>query len=433
MTAAATAAAAGPIDDAFMSKLSAIRGKTVLVTGGNGFLGRHIVELLLECGASVRVFDLAITEHNEEVEYIKGNLLKLKEVESACDGCWAVFHVASPSPLSRNRELFISVNEGGTKNVVKACQNVGVTRVVHTSTASMVFDGTDQYGLDESSAPPAKAMDDYTYSKLLAEKAALAECSPRNPLAVCAIRPHAIFGPRDPHLMPALLRAGNEGKSRYILGNGNNVVDYTYVGNVAYAHLLAAVNLTPDSKLNGQAYFITNAEPVKFWDFVTEVQESFGNTKPWLKLPYTLMYIIALILGLVTKVFPNYRPLFDLQAVNYACKHHWYKCEKARDHFGYVPPVSLSEAQRRNIEYFKHWQSRQHTSSNASHPKRGSAASKRRSGGGGSSALSTIFYLCLCFTIVACLVYFMPIVAKALLPGLIFSEVPMVYTSSNGK
>uniref|UniRef100_A0A2P2I4D0 Sterol-4-alpha-carboxylate 3-dehydrogenase, decarboxylating n=1 Tax=Hirondellea gigas TaxID=1518452 RepID=A0A2P2I4D0_9CRUS len=344
----------GPLSDEAMSKLAALNGKNVLVTGGCGFLGRHLVELLLDCGANVRVFDLFITEYSEDVEFVKGNLLNLSEVEAATKGCWAVFHVASPSPTSGNAKLFFSVNVDGTQNVIDACRSQNVGRLVYTSSASIVFDGTDQKNFDESAPFPLKSLDAYTKSKLAAEQLALKDCAPSNPLAVCAMRPHSIFGPRDPHFVPSLARAGREGKSRYIIGNGENIVDFTYVGNVTYAHALAAVHLSPDSKVNGEAYFITNDEPVKFWDFVSDVQVSLGFTKPWLKLPYLLMYAMAYLLSFITAVFPSFRPVFNLQSVSYAGCHHYYTCAKAKDHFGYVPAVSLKEAKRRNLEHFEY-------------------------------------------------------------------------------
>src|SRR5688572_11870309 len=107
-----------------LSKLSVLQGKTVAVTGGCGFLGRHIVEILVQAGASVRVFDVVTPDQKSRVEnvsYVTGDLLNKKDLLDLFAGpVYAVIHVASPSPMSQNAELFMRVNVGGTRNVIEA-------------------------------------------------------------------------------------------------------------------------------------------------------------------------------------------------------------------------------------------------------------------------------------------------------------------------
>ena len=202
-----------------------------------------------------------------------------------------VIHVASPSPTCRNAVLFRSVNIDGTKVLIDACLAAGVQRFVYTSSASVVFDGRDQLNLDETCPPPTAALDDYTMSKLAAEKIVLASnCSK---LFTCAIRPHGIFGARDPHFLPVLAETGRKGKSKFVIGDGANLVDFTYVENVAYAHALAAVMLGPQSVVNGREYFITNQEPMFFWEFITRMQRGWGWTQPWINLPVAIMKPVA--------------------------------------------------------------------------------------------------------------------------------------------
>jgi len=339
--------------------VSAIKGKLVVVTGGAGFLGRHIVELLLECGARVRVFDVPqCREYSAgepgQLEFVKGDITKLEQIRAALEGAWAVIHSASPSPLLKNPELFRAVNIGGTRNVLEACRQAGVHRFVYTSSASVMFDGTDQKGLDEESKICTN-LDAYTTSKLNGEREVLKASSEM--LWTVALRPHAIFGPRDPHMLAKLAQTGRSKalgflpKSAFIIGDGNNLVDFTYVTNVAYAHILAAVSLCPNGKLNGQAYFITNQEPLLFWDCFNQLYVGLGYAPCWLTLPMPIMRCVGKICDFMEKF--GAKPVFNTQAVNYAGRHHYYSSEKAARDFGYRPPIPMSEAIRRTIEYGK--------------------------------------------------------------------------------
>lgn len=225
-----------------------------------------------------------------------GNLLSPSDVSAALADVWCVIHVASPSPTCRDAKLFQSVNVGGTGALLDACRTAGVQRFVYTSSASVVFDGRDQRNLDETAPPPMHAMDDYTKSKLAAENLVRKANSPE--LYTCSIRPHGIFGARDPHFLPVLAQTGAKGKSKFLIGDGANLVDFTYVENVAYAHALAAVQLGPGAKVNGEAYFITNREPIFFWEFITRMHRAWGYTLPWLPMPVWLMRPIAVMVRL---------------------------------------------------------------------------------------------------------------------------------------
>jgi len=341
----------------YRAKLSALQGKLVLVTGGCGFVGRHIVELLIEVGARVRVFDIFIKEYAVEggqegknPQFIKGDLLNSNDLDAALSGCWACIHVASPPPQSKNEKLFMSVNVDGTKNVLEACRRQQVTRFVYTSSASLIFDGSDQCNLNEDSPMPTKPHDSYTHSKLLGEQEVLKfNCKE---VLTCAMRPHGIFGPRDPNLVPALAQAARQNKSRYIVGSGLNVADFTYVTNVAYAHLLAACQLKDGSPLCGRAYFITNQEPVLFWDFMAQIYHGLGYAQPWLPMPMWLMMPIAKMGDMVHQAFPKVQPLFNTQRVTYLGRHHYYSSDKATKDFGYTPAVPLGEALRRTLASF---------------------------------------------------------------------------------
>lgn len=270
-------------------------------------------------------------------------------MSAALVGCWCVIHVASPTPTLRDAALFQRVNVGGTGVLLAACKAVGVKRFVHTSSASVVFDGRDQRNFDESAPKPLAAMDAYTKSKWDAEVLVLAANGPD--LMTTAIRPHGIFGSRDPHFLPVLAQTGAKGKSRYQIGSGDNLVDFTYVENVAYAHALAAVQLKEGGQVNGQAYFITNREPIFFWEFITRMQRAWGYPLPSLPLPVALMRPLAVLSEAVGQV-AKFRPTFTTQAINYAGSAHYYSSAKAVREMGYQPPIDMDEAIKRSLNYY---------------------------------------------------------------------------------
>lgn len=278
-----------------------------------------------------------------------GDLTSHADVFAALSDCWCVIHVASPPPTSRDATLFQKVNVGGTGVLIKACRERGVQRFVHTSSASVVFDGRDQRNFDESAPKPVHAMDAYTKSKWDAEELVLRANDAQ--LWTTAIRPHGIFGARDPHFLPVLAGTGAAKKSRYQIGDGSNLVDFTYVENVAYAHALAAVQLGPTSRINGNAYFITNREPTFFWEFITRMHRGWGYALPSIPLPVAMMRPMAKVAEAVGSLF-NFKPTFTTQAINYAGSAHYYSSERAVREMGYQPPIDMDEAIRRSLNFY---------------------------------------------------------------------------------
>jgi sterol-4alpha-carboxylate 3-dehydrogenase (decarboxylating) len=210
-----------------------------VVTGGGGFLGKHIVQQLLDTGKyDVTVFDIAPCGIPGAVD-VKGDLRSLESVKNALDGMEVVFHVATAAPTGENtlnKELMHSVNVTGTENVILACQQLGVKKIVYTSSASVVFQGQDLSGADETTPYASKPMDYYTITKIQGEQLILA-ANGKGGVATVALRPSGIFGEGDRVLVPTLVKQSKKGKMKFIIGNGKNRMDFTYAGNVAQAHL----------------------------------------------------------------------------------------------------------------------------------------------------------------------------------------------------
>jgi len=248
---------------------------TVLVTGGGGFLGREVIELLLRRGLTVRSFSRGYYPDLEArgVMQVRGDLADADRVLEACLDCDLVFHVAAKAGLWGRYEDFYSANVIGTRNVIDACRAAGITRLVYTSSPSVVFNGEDMEGVDESVPYATRFKAAYPATKAEAEKMVLAANGSR--LATVALRPHLIWGPGDTHLVPGILERGRAGRIRK-LGDAPKRVDFTYVTNAAQAHLLAADRLSPGSPIAGRVYFISNGEPVVLWDFIDRLLETAG-------------------------------------------------------------------------------------------------------------------------------------------------------------
>lgn len=337
-----------------------------LVTGGSGFLGRHLVQQLLDSGKyEVTVFDIRRGEEAERegLSYVIGDLRKPEDVAAAAAGQDVVFHVATAAPTAANtlnEGLMRAVNVDGTAHVVDACVAVGVPRLVYTSSASVVFDGRDLLGVDESTPYAAKPLDYYTQTKIDGEKLVLA-ANGRGGLATAALRPSGIFGEHDLLTVPTTVNNARRGKMKYVIGRGDNLMNWTYAGNVAQAHLLAADALAggPGAAAAGQAFFVTNDEPRRFWGFLGDVCEGLGYGRPRIRLPFHLVYLIALLVHyvvtpLLALVGVRLQSDFTPFRITVAASNRTFSCAKARRLLGYTPAVGMDEALRRTLAAFQH-------------------------------------------------------------------------------
>ncbi|XP_073301684.1 3beta-hydroxysteroid-dehydrogenase/decarboxylase-like isoform X1 [Primulina huaijiensis] len=348
-----------------------------VVTGGRGFAARHLVVMLIKYNMfSVRIADLGPTiklDSDEEngvlgealksgrAVYVTADLRDKSQVFKACQGSEVVFHMAAPDSSINNHELHHSVNVQGTKNIIDACIELKVKRLVYTSSPSVVFDGVNGIINGNESIPyPAKHNDSYSSTKAEGE-ALVIKSNGSNGLLTCCIRPSSIFGPGDKLLVPSLVDAARAGKSKFIIGDGNNMYDFTYVENVAHAHICAERALASEQlvseKAAGQAYFITNMESIKFWEFMSLLLEGLGYERPKIKIPAALMMPIANLVELIYKLLAPYGmkvPQLTPSRIRLLSRSRTFDCSKANDRLGYNPIVTLQEGLRRTIESYPH-------------------------------------------------------------------------------
>ncbi|MFM7149099.1 MAG: NAD-dependent epimerase/dehydratase family protein [Gemmataceae bacterium] len=319
----------------------------VLVTGGGGFLGSAIVRLLIEDGYQVR--SLARNRYPElaklGVDQIQGDLSSFETVRLAAMGCDSIIHTAAKAGIGGRLSEYWRVNVQGTENVLQACHSNGISRLVHTSSPSVVFNGTDMEGVDESAPYPAHFEAYYPRTKAEAEKRVLAANGPK--LATVALRPHLIWGPGDNHLVPRILDRGRRGTLRRI-GKRNPVIDSTYIENAAQAHLMALKRLNPGSSVAGKVYFISNGEPIPTWDLVNAILAA-GNLPPVRKhVPVWLAIRIGWLMEIMYRLYrSDAEPPMTRFLAQELSTSHWFDLSAARRDLDYIPRVSISEGLRR--------------------------------------------------------------------------------------
>ncbi len=314
-----------------------------LVTGGGGFLGGAIVRCLLGDGYKVRSLARNTYLDLEQlgVEQVSGSLDDFEAVSRAVSGCDLVFHVAAKAGVWGNWDDFYRPNVMGTRHVVEACRNAGVRRLVFTSSPSVVFNGQDMEGVDESVPYPDHYLSYYPQTKAEAERIVLAAND--NDLATVALRPHLIWGPGDNHLVPRILERGRAGALRRI-GPKNALVDTVYIDNAAWAHLDAAKHLDIGSVVAGKAYFISNNDPRPLWDIVNAILAA-GEVRPVNKvLPAKTAYAIGACLEVVYRLLRlKGEPRLTRFVAEELSTAHWFDLSAARNDFGYQPRVSIED------------------------------------------------------------------------------------------
>jgi sterol-4alpha-carboxylate 3-dehydrogenase (decarboxylating) len=345
---------------------------SVLVIGGCGLLGHHIVKKLLEANNTSKIIVLDVATANNRiagVEYVTGSITSPEDVTNVLNDYTprVIFHTVSPNPLSEDRKRFDQVNVKGTQNLLDCIRkHSSVKALIYTSSSSVVHNSyTDLVNVTEDLPlffwPDQKAY--YSHTKALAEVAIL-KANRTNGLLTTVIRPASLFGEGD-HLL-----TGNMiglGRKNLIIGGGNNVFDFTYAGNNAYAQVLAAETLIKasqsaepipeDMRVDGEAFVVTNDEPWKFWGFARalaigsgfEVDETKTRHLP-LALLVALVGFWECIFGLIT--FGTRQPSVTRRMIVPTTLERTFDISKAKKRLGYKPQVSIQEGINRATKWY---------------------------------------------------------------------------------
>ncbi|XP_035508312.1 short-chain dehydrogenase/reductase family 42E member 1 [Morone saxatilis] len=330
------------------------RADTFLITGGCGYFGYRLACSLHKKGAKIILFDTVPPNRDvpEDIVFVQGDIREYAHVERAITGADCVFHIASYGMSGReqlNRHLIEAVNVQGTQNVLKACVEHGVSRLVYTSTFNVVFGGQVIENGDESLPylPLHLHPDHYSRTKSLAEMAVLkangtALKDGSGVLRSCALRPAGIYGPGEQRHLPRIVGYIEKGIFKFVYGEPSSLVEFVHVDNLVSAHELAAEALTSEQQHRsaGQAYFISDGRPVNNFEFFRPLVEGLGYPFPKLRLPVSLIYFFAFLTEMIHHLigpFYNFQPLLTRTEVYKTGVTHYFSMAKAKAELGYEP------------------------------------------------------------------------------------------------
>ena len=314
-----------------------------LVTGGGGFLGSAICRALLAQGHEVIALQRSEAPALAKLGVIvrRGDLQDSETVARAAIACDVIFHVAAKAGHWGSYLDYFRANLEGTRHVLAACQAQNVPRLVYTSTPSVVHRGGDLEGVDERMPYAKRFLAHYPATKAIAEREVLAANGPA--LATVALRPHLIWGPGDNHLLPRILERARAGRLRFI-GKPGKRIDTTYIDNAVAAHLQAAAALAPDSAAAGNAYFISNGEPLATEDMINRLLDCAGLPSVNARIPFAVAYAVGGLLELAyTALRLKGEPIMTRFVAEQLATAHWYDISAAQRDFGYRPQVSMEQ------------------------------------------------------------------------------------------
>jgi len=323
-----------------------------LVTGGGGFLGGAIVRRLLANGDEVRTLQRGDYPHLNDmgVECVRGDIADASVVNRAVSGCDRVFHVAAKVEMWGPREPFRLANIVGTRNILDAMRLHSVSRLIFTSSPSVVHGGDNIEGADESLPYADHYEAFYPETKAEAEQLALAANGPG--LSTVSLRPHLIWGPEDTNLIPILVDRARAGQLR-LVGDGSNLIDTVYIDNAVDAHLLAAEKLTADAACAGRAYFITNDDPRPIKEIINGFITAAGLPPVEKSVPVGLAVMMGRIFETLHRIKPSPKgPRMTPFLARHLSTAHWYDISAAKRDLGYEARVGIDEGMARVKAWF---------------------------------------------------------------------------------
>ncbi|KAK7987213.1 hypothetical protein PG988_002201 [Apiospora saccharicola] len=349
----------------------------ILVTGGCGFIGSHMVEGILEAEPDciVHVVDIN-TERNRipNALYHSVNITKLKDLQAVVNEVKpiVIFHIACPESLVLQPAIFQSVNVDGTRNLLSAAKAVGTVQAfVNTSTSSVIHDNVSDLvdapeDLPVLEYPAQKRV--YTLTKAVAEGDVLSanRADGDGSMLTTNIRPATAFGERDHVCMARIVATARSGRANIQMGPGLNLYDFVYVTNLIDAQLLAARALLraygkppppPEDRVDGESFNITNDERVLFWEFQRAIAASVGipiRKEDVRVIPLWVGLLMAFISEWATwiRTFGKKQPQISREAVRLTVIHRTLNGEKAKRVLGYKPRYSIQQGLERSGKWF---------------------------------------------------------------------------------
>jgi nucleoside-diphosphate-sugar epimerase/glyoxylase-like metal-dependent hydrolase (beta-lactamase superfamily II) len=318
----------------------------ILVTGGTGFVGSSLATLLMAAGHKVTVCGrnrYRYPAFSLSDSFVEADLTDRQTILNLCRDQDIVYHAGARSSPWGTRSEFAAANVQGTQNIVDGCLQSAVPRLVHVSSTAIFFDFQDKLKITDASPLPEHFCCDYAGSKAQAER--IVQAAVARGLNAVTIRARAVFGPGDNSLLPRLIAAARESRLRQI-GDGQNVIDMTYIDNLIAALILAARRGTA-----GSVCTITNDEPVVLWQLLHDVLNQLGVRTPLKKVSKSVAMAAASCMEWQHRFFQRPgEPVMTRYAVGLFSRTQTFDQSAARSTLNYSPLVSMTDAVRETLE-----------------------------------------------------------------------------------
>jgi nucleoside-diphosphate-sugar epimerase len=323
----------------------------VLITGGGGFLGSHLARRLFGRGDDVTVLGRSTyPQFDKSIHCIQVDIRDRDALTRALKGQAVVFHTVAIPGIWGDYNDFYQTNVVGTDNVIAACRAQNVKKLIYTSSPSVVFGQEDLEGVDESVPYPKTYLCHYPKTKAMAEQQVMQ--ADGNALATVCLRPHLIWGPGDPHLVPRLIERARRNKLIRV-GDGTNRVDMIYIDNAVEAHVQACDRLEPEGNVAGNCYFVSDGKPVVLWNWIDDVLKKLGLPPAEHSVSFkTATLLGALLEGIYGLLRVKKEPPMTRFLAAQLATSHYFNISRAQRDFGYNPVVSSEEGMDRLVEYF---------------------------------------------------------------------------------
>ena len=328
----------------------------ILVTGGMGFVGNALAHALLKRGHEVHALGRSLNPPKEKLLpgliYHSHDLSRKPLSKDWFKKTDVVFHVAAKAGVGGKYLDYKLANLIATEKLLQTCKEYEVSKFIYTSTPSVVFSPNPIRGGDESLPYSKENFSPYASTKALAEQGVLAADDPAG-LRTLALRPHLVWGPGDPHLLPRVVARHRAGRLK-IIGDGKNQVDLTHIENVVHAHLCALDAMISNSALGGNPYFIGQNEPVCLWDWLNQVFAELHLAPLNKFISYKTAYNIGWLMEQAWKILPlkDEPPMTRFVACQLA-HDHWFSEVAAKRDLGYQPLLSMEEALRKTHPWLR--------------------------------------------------------------------------------
>ena len=318
----------------------------VLVTGGGGFLGSAICRQLLARGDEVIAYQRSASEELEKlgIQIARGSITDAELLNSALKGVDAVIHTAAKAGIWGPYDDYFRPNVTGTENVISACRNNGIHKLVFTSSPSVTHADGDIEGGDESLPYAEHYNSPYPATKALAEQMVMAANCPE--LHTVSLRPHLIWGPGDNHLLPKLLERAKSGKLK--LPGPDKLIDTIYIDNAAKVHLLALDRLQSDPEIvGGKTYFVSNDEPLPQSQIIGGLLKAAGLEVDIQPISPHIALAAGTLLETGWKLLRlKSEPPITRWSAEHLSTAHWYDISAAKHDLGYTVEISIAEGMK---------------------------------------------------------------------------------------